>query len=271
MFAVALVIPFAQVGPLLSFQTLQPKLSKFNPANGFKRMFFSIQAYVELLKSALKVIVVGIIVYQTIKGELPTILRLAGQDPEFIARQVLRIGGKALTRAALFYLGVAVLDFFYQRWQYGKNLMMTREQVKQEYKEQEGNPEAKSHRKQLHQEILTQSMLHKVRKASVVVTNPDHIACALRYDPNEEDAPRLLGKGMGYLAEKIKEIAREEDIPILRDVTLAHALHKLEEDDQVPEELFDAVAEVLKWVEIVMKAQGETPPWLAAAGPKEEE
>ena len=117
-----------------------------------------------------------------------------------------------------------------------------------------------------------QSTLQKVRKANVIVTNPDHIACALRYDPESEDAPRLLGKGTGYLAEKIKEIAREEDIPIVRDVSLAHALYTMEEDQQIPEELFDAVAEVLKWVEAVMRAQGETALWLAPrpAGDKTE-
>src|SRR5436853_7544977 len=141
-------------------------------------------------------------------------------------------------------MGIAVLDFFYQRWQFSKSHRMSREQVKQEYKEQEGNPEAKHQRKHLHQEMATQSMLHKVRKANVIVTNPDHIACAIRYDPDSEDAPRLLGTGTGYLAEKLKEIAREEDIPVVRDITLAHALYAMEEDQQVPEELFDAVAEV---------------------------
>src|SRR5207245_6196498 len=103
----------------------------------------------------------------------------------------------------------------------------------------EGSPEAKSHRKHMHQELAMQSMLNKVRKANVIVTNPDHIACALRYDPDSEDAPRLLGKGTGYLAEKIKEIAKEEDIPVVRDISLAHALYEMELDTQVPEELFD--------------------------------
>jgi flagellar biosynthetic protein FlhB len=270
-FAVALFIPFIQVGALFTLETLQPKFTKFNPINGFKRMFFSIQAYVELAKSTAKVLIVGYLFYQVIKGEMPAILRLSGQPPQVVAREALRIGGKGMTRAVLFYMGIAVLDFFYQRWQHAKNLRMSREQVKQEYKEQEGNPEAKSHRKHLHQEILTQSMLHKARKASVIVTNPDHIACALRYDPDNEDAPRLLGKGTGYLAEKLKEIAREEDIPIVRDITLAHALYKMEEDDQIPEELFDAVAEVLKWVEVVLRAQGDVPLWLQPREPKEGE
>jgi flagellar biosynthetic protein FlhB len=174
----------------------------------------------------------------------------------------MRIAGKAVTRAVLFYLAIGVLDFMYQRWQHARKLRMTREQVKQEHKEQEGSPEAKGQRKHLHQELAMQSMLNKVRKANVIVTNPDHIACALRYDPESEDSPRLLGKGTGYLAEKIKEIAKEEDIPIVRDISLAHALYTMEEDQQIPEELFDAVAEVLKWVEMVMRAQGQTAQWL---------
>jgi flagellar biosynthetic protein FlhB len=266
-FATAAFVSFVQVGALVTLDPFKPKIEKFNPINGIKKMLFSMQAYVELLKSAAKILIVGFIFYQVIRGELPTILRLGTQPPEIIARQALRIAGKGLTRAVLFYMGIAVLDFFYQRWQHSKNLRMTREQVKQEYKEQEGDPHSKAHRKHLHQEILTQSMLHKARKANVMVTNPDHIACALRYDPGEEDAPRLLGKGTGYLAEKLKEIAREEDIPIVRDISLAHALYKLEEDDQIPEELFDAVAEVLKWVEVVLRAQGEVPVWLQ---PREE-
>jgi flagellar biosynthetic protein FlhB len=270
-FAAGVFIPFIQVGPLLVLDPMTPKLDKFNPATGLKRMFFSMSSYVELGKSALKIAVVATIFWQVISGEMRNIMLLSTQPPRVIGMQAMRIAGRGLTRAILFFLFLAVLDFFYQRWNFKKKMRTTREQLKQEHKEQEGDPHHKAHRKRLHEEIGRQSMLNRVRKADVIVTNPDHIACALRYDPDSEDSPRLLGKGTGYLAEKIKEIAKEEDIPVVRDISLAHALYQMEEEDQIPEEMFDAVAEVLKWVETVLRAQGEIPAWLAPATPKAEE
>jgi len=234
-------------------------------------MFGSMSSYVELGKSALKLGVVAAIFWQVISSEMRNLVMLSTETPRTIAFHAMRIAGKGLTRSILFFLFLGVLDVFYQWWNYRRKMRTTREQLKQEYKEQEGDPHHKAHRKRLHEEIGRQSMLNRVRKADVIVTNPDHIACALRYDPDSEDAPRLLGKGTGYLAEKIKEIAREEDIPVVRDISLAHALYQMEEEDQIPEELFDAVAEVLKWVETVLRAQGEIPAWLAPPAEKVEE
>jgi flagellar biosynthetic protein FlhB len=269
--AVGAFIPFLQVGPLLVLEPMQPKIEKFNPAQGLKRMFGSMSSYVELGKSALKLGVVAAIFWQVISSEMRNLVMLSTEPPRTIAFHAMRIAGKGLTRSILFFLFLGVLDVFYQWWNYRRKMRTTREQLKQEYKEQEGDPHHKAHRKRLHEEIGRQSMLNRVRKADVIVTNPDHIACALRYDPDSEDAPRLLGKGTGYLAEKIKEIAREEDIPVVRDISLAHALYQMEEEDQIPEELFDAVAEVLKWVETVLRAQGEIPAWLAPPAEKVEE
>jgi len=271
MFAFALFVPFLQVGALLTLDPLTPKLDKFNPVNGIKRMFFSMQTYVELLKSSVKIFVVGFICWKVVSGELRNVILSSDRGAAEIAARTSAIAGKCLTRVVLFFLLMAIIDFFYQRWQYNKKLRMSREEVKQEYKEQEGDPHHKAERHRQHQQLATQAMLHKVRKADVIVTNPDHIACALRYDPGSEDSPRLLGKGKGYLAEKIKEIAKEEDLPVVRDISLAHALYEMEEDEQIPEELFEAVAEVLRWVEQVLKAQGEMPTWLQPQPPKEGE
>jgi flagellar biosynthetic protein FlhB len=270
LFVLAVFIPHLQVGPLLSFGPITPKFSKLNPISGVKRMLFSLPAYVELLKSALKITVVAVIFWQVINGQIRNILMLSTQPPSVSAQEALSVGGRALTRTAIFFLFIAGLDAIYQRWQYRKGLRMTKEEVKQEYKEQEGDPEHKAHRKRLHEEISSESMLNQARRANAVVTNPEHLACAIRYDPDQEDAPRLLAKGKSFMAQRIREIAKEEDIQIVRDVSLAHALYALELDTQVPEELFDAVAEVLKWVEAVLKAQGETAPWNKPAEPKGE-
>lgn len=258
----ALAIPFLQVGALLSFQPLAPKFSKINPISGFKRMFGSLSPYIELVKSALKVVVVAVIFYNTLRDDMRNLLLLGTQPPDVIARHTLSVGGLALTRTAVFFLFIGGIDFMYQKWQYKKGLRMSKEDIKQEYKEQEGDPHNKAHRKALHEELSQESMLNHARKADVMVTNPEHIACALRYDPDEENAPRLLAKGKGYLAARLREIAKEEDIPIVRDVSLAHAIYAMELESEIPEELFDAVAELLKWVETVLKAQGETPTWL---------
>jgi len=266
----ALAVPFFQVGPLLVFGPLTPKFSKLNPMSGLKNMFFSMPAYVELLKAVVKVTVVGVIFWIGIKAELRNVLMFSTQPPNVAAQQTISIAGKALTRTVVFFLFIGALDFIYQRWQFNKKQRMSKEEIKQEYKEQEGDPHHKSHRKQLHEEISSESMLNHARKSDVMVTNPEHLACALRYDPGEEDAPRLLAKGRGYTAARLREIAKEEDIPIVRDVSLAHALFALDLEQQIPEELFDSAAEVLKWVEAVLKAQGETAAWTIPPEQREE-
>jgi flagellar biosynthetic protein FlhB len=270
LFVLALLVPFLQVGPLLSGGPLTPKFSKLNPIAGLKRSLFSLRAYVELLKSAVKITVVAVIFWKAVSGDLRNVLMFSTQPPSIAAQHTVSIAGKALTRSAVFFLFIAALDALYQRWQYHKGLRMSKEEVKQEYKEQEGDPEHKAHRKRLHEEITSESMLNQARRANAVVTNPEHLACALRYDPDQEEAPRLLAKGKSFMAQRIREIAKEEDIPIVRDVSLAHALFALELDTQIPEELFDSVAEVLKWVEAVLKAEGAAPPWAKPArGPED--
>ena len=260
-FLFAVISPLVQIGPLISLEAMQPKLNKLNPIEGMKR-WFKIQVLIELAKSSVKVSVVGVIAYSIVKDEVRNIIMMSTQPPMVIAQFTMSVIWRIVIRCIVFFAILAVLDFFFQKWQYKKNLRMSKQEVKQEYKEQEGDPQHKSERKRLHEEISQGNMMQEVRKADVIVTNPTHIACALRYDPDDEDAPRLLGKGQGHIAEMIKKIAQEEDIPVVRDVSLAHALYEMELNQEVPEELFDAVAEVLKWVEAVMKAQGETPKWL---------
>lgn len=261
--ALSLLIPFLQIGSVFTFEPLKPKLSKLNPLAGLKRMFFSLSTYVELLKAAAKVAVIVFIVWAVIQDELATILMLPTVPLDAMVKLGFGIVGRCVLYILLFYIAIAVVDLFYQRWQYQKNLRMTKQQVKEEYKEQEGDPHHKHARKRMHQEILDQKMIRAAEEAHVIVTNPTHLAAALRYDPAQEGAPRLVAKGEGWIAEEIRRIAKRKDIPIVRDVSLAHALNELEVDTEVPQELYDAVAELLKWVETLAISHGEVPPWLA--------
>jgi len=256
-----LAVMFVQVGALLAFETLKPKLEKLNPISGLKRLFFSLPTYVELIKSIVKLLVIGAISWIVIQTELEVILQLGKAPPVIILAQTVRIISRCVFYMILFFIGMSVLDLFYQQWQYKKNQRMTKEEVKKEHKQMEGDPEHKQKRKELHEEINQGMMLSDAREADVMVTNPDHIACALRYDPDKDGAPRLLAKGTGHLAEKLKQIAKEEGIPILRDPSVARALHELEINTEVPKELYDAMVGVLKWVEMTAAQRGALPRW----------
>jgi len=146
------------------------------------------------------------------------------------------------------YVIIAVADFFFQRYQHKKELRMSKYEVKKEYKEEEGDPTYKFARRQLHQQIAMTDMIEGVKKADVVIINPTHVAVAIQYDQRKMNAPQVVAKGERLIAEKIKEIAKEYKIPIMRNVPLAHSLMKLEIGEEIPEELYEAVAEVLNFV-----------------------
>lgn len=260
-FIIGVVGPLIQIGPLFTGEPMKPKLEKLNPIAGVKRLFFSLPPYIELLKSILKVLIAGLLCWQVVVDEFREVGLSGRQPPLGIALLTGRILGACFFRVTLFFVAIAVMDLVYQRWQYRKNQRMSKKEIKDEYKQLEGDPQHKAARQRLHEEIATGSMLESVRDADVVVTNPDHIATALRFDPEKEEAPRLLGKGAGHLAERIKEIAREEGIPVIRNVSLARALRELELDSVIPEDLYQAAQEILRWVETVAQSKGQTPRW----------
>jgi flagellar biosynthetic protein FlhB len=163
---------------------------------------------------------------------------------------------RVASRVIILFLLFAIFDLWFQRKTFMKDMMMSKDEVKREYKESEGDPHHKAKRKELHQEILEGAQMDAVQGADVVVTNPDHVAVALKYDRNVDEAPRVLAKGVDGRAEKIKEIAKRGDVAILRNVPLAHALLRLEPGQQIPEELYDAVAEVLNFV-YALAAEGK--------------
>jgi len=246
--ATALITGYAQVGFLFTTETLGIKFSRINPVSGFKRMF-SFRSVIGLLKSLIKVVIVGYIAYTYIRGEEQNIVNTINLD---VMSTAIYIGSTSVNLAlricaALLVLGA--IDYVYEWRQYEKSLRMTKQEVKEEYKMTEGNPEIKSKIKQKQRQISMRRMLQDVPKADVIITNPTHIAVAIRYDSKESDAPVVIAKGLDYLAQRIKETAREHNVEIVENKPLAKTLYETVEIGQsIPPELYQAVAEVLAFV-----------------------
>ncbi len=237
-----------QVGVLFTTQPLTPKLSKLNPLAGFKR-FFSLRSLNEVLKSILKVAIVGAITYLAVRRQMQALLLLLNES----AARILSFAGGAVFRLALQITGMllvmAVADFWYQKWQYKRDLRMTRQEVKDERKDVEGDPLVKSTVRGLQRERALQRMMQNLPEADVVVTNPTHLAVALKYDPETMSAPEVVAKGARLLAERIKRIAREHAIPVVENKPLAQSLYKrCELGRPIPVDLFLTVAEIFAYV-----------------------
>ncbi|BDV01969.1 EscU/YscU/HrcU family type III secretion system export apparatus switch protein [Thermodesulfomicrobium sp. WS] len=246
---------FFQIGFLMAFESIKPDLQKLNPASALKRIF-SKKNLMEFVKSLVKVTCLAVTVTLVLRMVLPSLVSAPYGDPSFILDILRSVLKTFMTYISLAFVVLAAADYFFQKRQHLKELMMTKEEVKQEYKEMEGDPHIKSKRRQLHQELLTNTMLQSVKKATVVVTNPTHRAVALFYEKDTTKLPVIVAKGENLLAKRILEIAREEGIPIMTDVPLAHALYeKGQLDDYIPSDLIEPVAEVLKWV-YQLKASG---------------
>ena len=237
-----------QVGPLWSTQILfQFNLAKhFNIMAGIKRLFISPKTLIRMGRSLLQAIVIGIAPYIVIKKEFANLLPLFYQNAHGLAGYLLVTGAKLVTYALVPMILIAVADLIYTRWDYEEQLKMTKDEVKDERKQAEGDPVVKTKQRQEMFKIMALRMMEKVPKADVIITNPTHLAVALRYDATEAPAPVVLAKGRDYLAEKIKEIAREHHIPIRENKPLAQALYKsVEVGEMIPEELYQAVAAIL--------------------------
>ncbi|NZA25516.1 type III secretion system export apparatus subunit SctU [Luteimonas sp. SJ-92] len=252
----AAVTEFLQVGPIATLKKISPKLDKMNPVEGVKKMF-SMDNLVELIKSVLKSAALIGIGYIVLRGMLESLLKLPYASPAAMGSAIWHaLKWIVIWTVAVFFF-VSALDVWYQKYSYTKKLKMSRRDIKQEVKENEGDPYVKQRRKQLHQEWSQQNMLGSVRKSSVVVTNPTHIAVALQYEHGETELPVVVAKGEGALAEEIKRAAEEAGVPILQNVPLARGLNeKVELDDYIGSEFFEAVAEVLHWAEGVRRGGG---------------
>lgn len=245
---IGLLANILQIGFLLTAKPLIPKLDKIDPIAGFKRMF-SIRSLVEACKSILKMLIIAVVAYLTIKGEFLNLLSLGQTSVGAVWIFILMTGFKIVFRVALVLILLALFDYFYQRYEHEKKLKMTRQEVKEERKQLEGDPLVKSRIRSLQREMARRRMMEEVPKATVVVTNPTTLAIAIRYEITEMEAPLVVAKGRHIIAERMKSLARENDIPIVEDKLLARAMYdQVEPGDEIPIEFYNAVAEILAYV-----------------------
>jgi type III secretion protein U len=249
MVAAAALVSAIQVGGAVSMTRLAPDIERLNPVEGLKRIF-ALRTLFELLRLVLKLLALGLLLWILGRALLP----LLAQAERISFVSWLSIGGlhmqTMLVLCCLVFGVVALGDVAYQRWDYMRRHRMTKEEVRREYKEHEGDPILRGRRKQLHQEIAFNDMLARVRTASVVVVNPTHVAVALHYDPLETPLPMVVAKGEGEVARAIRQAAERAGVPIYRDVSLARALQgQTPINDYIPDDLIEPVAYVLRWVE----------------------
>lgn len=246
--AVGLMANVAQVGFLLTAEPLAFRLDRLDPAQGLARMF-SKRALVELGKALVKVAAVGYVTYLAIRSEYTKLPGLIDMELAEAARYTGDLVWRVGLRAGIVLLVLAGFDYLYQRWEYEQGLRMSREEVKQEFKETEGDPKVRGRMREKQRQISMRRMMAEVPKADVVITNPTHLAVAVAYRPGEMEAPRVVAKGQEYMAERIKEVAREHGVTIMENVPLAQALYKsVEIGELIPPGLYQAVAEVLAFV-----------------------
>ena len=247
-FAAALLAEAFQTGFVFSLDPLTPKLERVNPLEGLKRMF-SMQGFVELVKSLLKIIIVFYIAWTAARDDLPFIIVLIETHPWNAIVLGGNIAFKIAMRVGTFYVIIALLDYLYRRWEYMRNLKMSRQEVKEEYKRLEGDPMVKQRMRDLQRQVAQQRMMSSVPQADVVVTNPTHYAVALKYEQAKMKAPVVLAKGENKVAEEIRRIAEAHEISVVQNEPLARSLYKSTRvNQQVPSDLYQAIAEVLAYV-----------------------
>ncbi|QXM06134.1 flagellar biosynthesis protein FlhB [Crassaminicella indica] len=247
-FITGLICSYMQVGFLFTTKPLTPKFSKLNPINGLKK-FFSMRPLIELFKSLVKICAVGYVIFGYIIKQSKNILNVMDMEMLQIAGYVGKTIVNIAFRAAMVLLVLAVVDYFYQKWEFEKELRMSKQEIKEEYKQMEGDPKIKAKIKEKQRQMSMGRMMQDIPNADVIITNPTHYAIAIRYDSNIEDAPIVLAKGKDLIAQKIKKIASENDIVIVENKPLARAIYStVDIGDYIPPDLYQAVAEVLAYV-----------------------
>lgn len=247
-FAVAFLSDYYQVKWAPTTKPLQPKFSKMNPISGFKKIF-STNSLIELLKAVIKILLISYISYSYLSEYKDMLFILY----DISLMQAVILVGQIVTdlgiRISVFYMILAVADYFYQKWKFSEDMKMTKQEVKDEYKNQEGDPQIKGKIRQKMREISHRRMMQALPQADVVITNPTHYAVAIQYDSSQYAAPVVLAKGQDFLAQKIKDVARENKIEIVENKPLARMLYaNVEVGQMIPPELYQAVAEVLAFV-----------------------
>ena len=247
----AVFLEFLQTGPVMTIEKMKPKMSHLNPAEGLKRMF-SADNLVELVKSILKTALLFIIVWVAISGALTDIVLLAKSSPLAILSSVQHLGIRMFGWTSVAFILLTAADTGYQHYSFNKKMKMSKRDIKQEYKDTEGDPMLKGHRRQLAQEWAQEGATQAAGSANVLVVNPTHVAIAIQYDGKEVKVPTITGRGEDEIARAMREAAEYAGVPILRNERLARTLLiERNEDNLVPKELFDIVAEVILWARAV--------------------
>ncbi len=242
----AAAVNLMQVGFLFTLEPFVPDLERLNPISGLSNVF-SWKMIAELVKSILKIVVVAYIPYATLRDQLPFLVRFVQLEPVPSVILLMKLLFTMSLKIILLLLAIAVGDWFFQKWRYEENLKMSKEDIKEEYKQREGDPKVKAKIRERQRRLASRRMMEEVPKATVVVTNPTHIAVALRYDKAAGiDTPTVVAMGTGLIAQKIKEVAAAHGVPVIENKPLARQLHKMVDvGDEIPQELFQAVAEIL--------------------------
>ena len=246
-----LIIGFAssylQVGWIFTTKPLEPNFSKINPVTGMSKLI-SKRSIIEVIKSLLKVLLVGVVAYKVILSEFGHALDLVDMDINDSVSYLARVAGRIMLRTCGIMILLGLLDFLFVRWEMEEKMKMTKQEQKEEHKESEGDPQIKAHIRSMQMQAARRRMMSEVPKADVIITNPTHLSIALAYDRSRMGAPQIVAKGAGAVAMRIREIARENRVPLVENKPIARALFKVEIGREVPEEMFQAIAEILAYV-----------------------
>lgn len=253
---ITVVVTFWQTKLLITTEPLKPKLSRLNPLQGFKRLF-SLRSVIELLKNLLKIGILLYLIYSYFRNVAVTFARFLdmeiGQACSLLFDDIFNL----ILRVIIAFIAIAAADYLYQHWDYEKKLMMSKQEVKEEYKQTEGDPQVKGKIKQIQRQRAQQRMMQQVPKSDVVIRNPTHVAVALRYRPDEDEAPVVMAMGLDELALRIVRVAEENNVAIVENVQLARSLYAgVELNRQIPPEFYEPVAEILVYIlKLDQKAQ----------------
>ena len=237
-----------QVGVMITFKAISPKFNKISPLTGLKRLFSS-QSLADFLKSMAKLIIVGFVGYLTYIDKITELNGLSVSTPESILIYNFTVVAEVAAKIVLALVAIAIFDYFYQRWHHEQQLMMTKQEVKDETKQTEGDPQLKARIRQIQREMSNARMMQEVPKADAVIVNPTHFSVAILYDRDVMTAPEVIAKGADHLALRMRTVARENNVPILERPDLARDLYaNVEIGDDIPERFYKAIAEILAFV-----------------------
>ncbi len=248
---------FFQIGWLFTTEPLVPDISRFDVIKGIGR-FFSRRSMLEILKSLLKVTMIGWIAVSTVLDKFNEALVLVDTPAVTIIGYIGRTAALIMAKVCALLIFLALIDYLFVRWEMEEKMKMTKQELKEEFKETEGDPFVKAQIRSIQHQMARKRMMAEVPKADVVITNPTHLAVAIRYTPKKMEAPRVVAKGAGHIAMRIREIAKEHKVPLVENPPVARLLHNLDLGATIPEEMFKAVAEILAYV---YSMKGMTSKW----------